>query len=130
MTIATSSASLTPAMICYHLLLSHRLPCATLPYFHRLGDECFAIVPFWDLANHGVEPNTAFRADASGSLQLLALKDLEPDQEVLISYTGVWWDGSCANASRDASVCGLRHVACIFKLVLCMAGSCALIDLE
>lgn len=106
MTIATSSASLTPAMICYHLLLPHRLPRATLPYFHRLGDECFAIVPFWDLANHGVEPNTAFRADASGSLQLLALKDLGPDQEVLISYTGTRWDRSCSNANRDADACG------------------------
>jgi hypothetical protein len=56
--------------------------------FSRVGPDAFAMVPFWDLANHGVQPNSDFRVDASGAMQLVAVKDIPADTEVLISYTG------------------------------------------
>jgi hypothetical protein len=54
--------------------------------YTRLGNEEIGLVPFWDLANHSVEPNTDFRVGKS--LELVAVKDLEADKEILISYTG------------------------------------------
>ncbi|KAG1664648.1 hypothetical protein FOA52_011785 [Chlamydomonas sp. UWO 241] len=57
---------------------------------YKLGPDAFAMVPFWDLANHAMEPNGDFRVDPAnaGALQLFALGDIPADTEVLLSYTG------------------------------------------
>jgi hypothetical protein len=64
--------------------------CLPLPLLRRLGPEAFAMVPFWDLANHDMQPNADFRASPQegGPLQLFALSDIPPNTEVFISYTG------------------------------------------
>jgi len=55
----------------------------------RLGDDMFAFVPFLDMANHAHKPNAAFRLDeASGAIELVALGDVAPGDEVTISYSG------------------------------------------
>ena len=74
-----------------------------------MGPEAFALAPFIDLANHSVEPNADFRlsqqpmssaasppliapnsaaAPDGPSVELIAIKDLQAGDEVLISYTG------------------------------------------
>ncbi len=56
----------------------------------KLGPDAFALAPFVDLANHGIEANSDFRVEkgGNGSVQLFALKDMKADTEVLISYSG------------------------------------------
>lgn len=54
----------------------------------QLGKERFAFVPFLDIANHAPQPNVAFRNSTSAAaIELVAVSDVEPGQEVLISYT-------------------------------------------
>ena len=70
----------------------------------------FALAPFLDLVNHGIQPNCDFRlggagaalgsdngggsssasasASASGMIELFALQDLAAGTEALITYTG------------------------------------------
>ncbi|PSC69026.1 ribulose-1,5 bisphosphate carboxylase oxygenase large subunit N-chloroplastic [Micractinium conductrix] len=56
----------------------------------KLGPDCFASVPFLDLANHAPgQPSCDFRLSSDGSaVQLVALQELAPGQEATISYTG------------------------------------------
>jgi hypothetical protein len=55
--------------------------------------DCFAFVPFLDIANHAPQPNSAFRkstlrnSDSAAAIELVAVADIKPGQEAVISYT-------------------------------------------
>ncbi|KAI3436404.1 hypothetical protein D9Q98_005821 [Chlorella vulgaris] len=55
----------------------------------KLRDECFACVPYLDVANHHHDPSCDFRLnEQAGAVELVALRELQPGQEATISYTG------------------------------------------
>ncbi|KAL6763080.1 hypothetical protein V8C86DRAFT_466937 [Haematococcus lacustris] len=53
----------------------------------KVTDDCFALVPFLDLANHASTPSAGYRL-AGSCFELYALKDLQQGQEVSITYSG------------------------------------------
>ncbi len=54
----------------------------------QLGKDRFAFVPFLDIANHSPAPNAAFRAsESAAAIELVAITDVDPGQEAVISYT-------------------------------------------
>ena len=54
----------------------------------QLGKDRFAFVPFLDMANHSPTPNAAFRAsETAAAIELVAVDDIDPGQEAVISYT-------------------------------------------
>ncbi|GAX82723.1 hypothetical protein CEUSTIGMA_g10149.t1 [Chlamydomonas eustigma] len=59
----------------------------------QLSRDHFALVPFLDLANHGIEANCDFAHMVEGdskvpTTQLVALQDMPQGTELLLSYTG------------------------------------------
>jgi len=57
----------------------------------RGPDQPAALLPLIDMANHSFEPNAKIAAvpKSKGTLAMVAVRDLEPDEPILISYGGL-----------------------------------------
>ena len=75
----------------YTTLISHAI---------GLSDSVTGILPMHDMLNHSTDPNLAF-SFCNGNFELVALRDISSDEELLLLYVGVFhkegeWDGDNA----------------------------------
>ena len=55
----------------------------------KIRDDAYAFVPILDIANHAIEPNADFALSDDGTcLYFFAMKDIQANEEVCISYSG------------------------------------------